>query len=138
MVCLCVSVVYVCCVSVAMWLEQIVCCLCGGLMDDDKKIPIVAVGTAAYSVPGRTVEDGATLIMTLLQSAADGNEVLSSSLSAGQWNEWLHQRFIRTELVVGKKTWQEFKKIYKDEIELDEQQQWVRLRGSQMNVPPQS
>ena len=47
----------------------------------------------------------------------------------GQRGAWLNKHFIATELNAGDKTWKFFKRHYGEIIELDEEQQWVRLRG---------
>ena len=41
----------------------------------------------------------------------------------------MNKYFIKTELNVGDKSWKFFKFHYGEIIELDEEQQWVRLRG---------
>ena len=82
------------------------------------------VGTAR-SVPGRTVEDGMDIIWDALVRAARGEKVLDSP---GQDLDWLHRRFLATQLNVGTRTWKRFKRRYAEQIELDDMQQWVRLR----------
>ena len=49
----------------------------------------------------------------------------------GQRGAWLNKRFIATELNAGGKTWKFFKRHYAEIIELDEEQQWVRLAQEQ-------
>ena len=97
---------------------------------DDTEIPIIIVGGAS-SMPGRTTEESAAIIMTSLQRAADGHRVLHP---VGQWNEWLNRRFIASQLNIGKTSWTFFKRCYKDEIELDGQQQWVRRKPLAINA----
>ena len=82
------------------------------------------VGTAT-SVPGRTKQEGAQFIVDALHLAAQGKTVLK----AGQEGAWLHKCFIKTELNVGEKSWKFFKVHHGEIIELDKEQQWVRLRG---------
>ena len=82
------------------------------------------VGTAT-SVPGQTKQEGAQLIVDKLHLAAQGKTVLK----AGQEGAWLHKCFIKTELNVGDKSWKFFKVHHGEIIELDKEQQWVRLRG---------
>ena len=41
---------------------------------------------------------------------------------------WLHKCFVATQLGIGKASWKSFKKQRASDIELDPQQQWVRLR----------
>ena len=101
--------------------------MCDGTPPDSPSkevFPIVVAGCAS-PVPGRTVEHGAAVIMAALREASFGRPVLHH---CGQENEWLHRCFIATQFNVGAKTWKFFKKCYNDEIEFDEQQQWVRLR----------
>ena len=71
------------------------------------------------------------MIMTLLQSAADGNPVLHPE---GQHKEWLNRRFIASQLNIGKKSWKFFKEQYKDVIQLDGQQEWVRRKPLAINA----
>ena len=58
---------------------------------------IVLAGTA-WSIPGRTKEEGAFVAMEALRYATEGRQVLHPS---GQQREWLHRRFIASELGVG-------------------------------------
>ena len=83
------------------------------------------VGTAT-SVPGRTKQEGAQIIVDALHLAAQGEAVLKK---AGQKGAWLNKCFIKTELNVGDKSWKFFKVHHGEIIELDKEQQWVRLRG---------
>ena len=92
----------------------------------DVEVAVVLAGTA-WSVPGRTREDGAAIAMEALQRAAGGHRVLDP---AGQRLGWLHRCFLASQLGVGAKTWKHFKRVYTNEIELDGTQQWVRLRPS--------
>ena len=82
------------------------------------------VGTAT-SVPGQTREQGAQVILDALRRAAQGENVFPET--PGQRGAWLNKRFIATELNAGGKTWKFFKRQYAEIIELDEEQQWVRL-----------
>ena len=82
------------------------------------------VGTAT-SVPGQTREQGAQVILDALRRAAQGENVFPET--PGQRGAWLNKRFIATELNAGLKTWKFFKRNYAEMIELDEEQQWVRL-----------
>ena len=82
------------------------------------------VGTAT-SVPGQTREQGAQVILDVLGQAAQGEDVFPET--PGQRGAWLNKRFIATELNAGLKTWKFFKRNYAEMIELDEEQQWVRL-----------
>ena len=82
------------------------------------------VGTAT-SVPGRTKEQGAQVILDALGRAAQGDDVFPEA--PGQDGAWLNKRFIATQLNVGLKTWKFFKRTYAEMIVLDEEQQWVRL-----------
>ena len=85
----------------------------------------IILAGAARPVPGRTKQEGAHIVMDALCRAALGRQVVRPR---GQQDEWLHRRFIATDLDVGVGTWKYFKRKYADEIELDESQQWVRLR----------
>ena len=81
-------------------------------------------------VPGQTSQEAFDRIMGALRSAAGGQQVLHLQ---GQQGEWLHKCFIATQLDVGKRTWRAFKKKYQEDIELDTQQQWVRLRARDLS-----
>ena len=70
---------------------------------------------------------GARIVMSALQQASDGQLVLHP---LGQQSEWLHRRFLSSQLDIGLATWKYFKRTYFDHIELDDSQQWVRLRPS--------
>ena len=95
---------------------------------ESQLIRIVLVGTAT-SIPGQTKEEGAEKILDALRQAAQGEPVWEEGGKAGQKGAWLNRRFIATKLNAGGKTWKFFKKHYEEMIELDEKQQWVRLRG---------
>ena len=84
------------------------------------------VGTAT-SVPGRTKQEGAQIIVDALHKAAQGDDVLEKNV--GQKGAWLNKYFIKTKLNVGDKSWKFFKVHHGEIIELDKEQQWVRLRG---------
>ena len=96
------------------------------LTGESEDVPRVWVVGTATSVPGRTKEQGAQIIVDSLHRAAQGEAVLEKP---GQRGAWLNKRFIATELNAGDKTWKFFKRHYGEIIELDEEQQWVRLRG---------
>ena len=98
---------------------------------DNTHIPIIMAGGAS-SIPGRTKEESADILMTSLQRAADGHQVLHPTV--GQRNEWLNRHFIRSQLHIGKASWTFFKQRYKDEIELDGQQEWVRRKPLAINA----
>ena len=91
---------------------------------ESEELPRLWVVGCATSVPGRTKEQGAQIIVDALHRAAQGEAVLK----AGQKGAWLHKCFIKTELNVGDKSWKFFKMHYGEIIELDEEQQWVKLR----------
>ena len=82
------------------------------------------VGTAT-SVPGASVTQMHASLMEALHSAAEGRQVLNTS---GQEGPWLNKRFIASQLQIGHRTWKRFKKEFADRIDLDYEQQWVRLR----------
>ena len=90
----------------------------------DGSIDLILAGTA-QPVPGRTKVDGARIVMSALQRASEGQQVLHP---LGQQSEWLHRRFLSSQLDIGLATWKYFKQAYADAIELDDSQQWVRLR----------
>ena len=92
----------------------------------DAGAAVILAGTAR-PVPGRTRDDGASVAMDALQRAAAGGRVLDP---AGQCRDWLHKCFLASQLNVGARTWKHFKRVHADDIELDETQQWVRLRPS--------
>ena len=92
----------------------------------DVGVAVVLAGTA-WSIPGRTREDGAAIAMEALRRAAGGHRVLDP---AGQRLDRLHRCFLASQLGVGARTWKYFKRVYANEIELDDTQQWVRLRSS--------
>ena len=81
----------------------------------------------ARSIPGRTRDDAACIVMDALRRARDAQSVLREG---GQEGEWLHRRFINTDLDVGQASWKHFKRTHSQSIELDKTQQWVRLRPS--------
>ena len=93
---------------------------------ESEELPRLWVVGCATSVPGRTKEQGAQVIVDALHRAAQGEAVLGKP---GQRGACLNKRFIATELNAGDKTWKFFKRHYGEIIELDEEQQWVRLRG---------
>ena len=93
--------------------------------------PLVASGPiyfqmagTARPIPGRTKCDAASIVMDALRRARDGQLVLRPR---GQEGEWLHRRFINTDLDIGQASWKQFKRTHSQFIELDETQQWVRL-----------
>ena len=92
--------------------------------DDAVALDLLVAGTAR-PVPGRTKEEGARIILDALQRAREGQLVLRSR---GQESEWLHKCFINSDLDVGRATWKYFKQTHAAAIELDDSQQWVRLR----------
>ena len=98
---------------------------------DNTHIPIIMAGSAS-SIPGRTKEESADILMTSLQCAADDHQVLHPTV--GQRNEWLNRRFIASQLNIGNTSWTFFKRCYKDEIELDGRQQWVRRKPLAINA----
>ena len=73
------------------------------------------------------MEESGQIIVNALHRAAAGMAVLET---AGQKGAWLNKCFIKTQLNVGEKSWKFFKRHYEEIIELDEKQQWVRLRAS--------
>ena len=81
----------------------------------------------ARSIPGRTKDDAACIVMDALRRARDAQLVLRPR---GQEGEWLHRRFINTDLDIGQASWKQFKRTHSQFIELDKTQQWVRLRPS--------
>ena len=81
----------------------------------------------ARPIPGRTKDDAAFIVMDALRRARDGQLVLQPR---GQEGEWLHRRFINTDLDIGQASWKQFKRTHSQFIELDKTQQWVRLRPS--------
>ena len=89
------------------------------------ELPRLWVVGTANSVPGRTKEQGAQVILDVLGQAARGEDVFPET--PGQRGAWLNRRFIASELHAGLKTWKFFKRNYAERIELDEEQQWVRL-----------
>ena len=95
---------------------------------ESEELPRLWVVGCATSVPGRTKEQGAQVILDALCRAAQGEAVLEKP---GQRGAWLNKRFIATELNAGGKTWKFFKRHYAEIIELDEEQQWVRLAQEQ-------
>ena len=93
---------------------------------DDEAVPLdLLVAGTARPVPGRTKEEGACIILDALQRAKEGQLVLRRR---GQAAEWLHKCFINSDLDVGRATWKYFKQTHAAVIELDDSQQWVRLR----------
>ena len=92
--------------------------------EPDGSIDLLLAGTA-QPVPGRTKVDGARIIMNTLQRASEGQPVLRRR---GQRSEWLHKCFLSSDLDIGRATWKYFKQTHADAIELDDSQQWVRLR----------
>ena len=94
--------------------------------ENDGSIDLLLAGTAR-PIPGRTKVEGARIVMSALQQASDGQLVLHP---LGQQSEWLHRRFLSSQLDIGLATWKYFKRTYFDHIELDDSQQWVRLRPS--------
>ena len=94
--------------------------------DRDDSVDLILAGTAR-PVPGRTKVDGARIVMSALQRASEGQLVLHP---LGQQSEWLHRRFLASQLDIGLATWEYFKQAYADAVELDDSQQWVRLRPS--------
>ena len=94
--------------------------------EDAALVDLLLAGTAR-PIPGRTKEEGARIVMGALRQASDGQLVLHP---LGQQSEWLHRRFLSSQLDIGLATWKYFKRTYFDHIELDDSQQWVRLRPS--------
>ena len=89
------------------------------------ELPRLWVVGTANPVPGRTKEQGAQVILDVLGQAARGEDVFPGT--PGQIGAWLNKRFIATKLNIGHKTWKSFKRNYFEMIELDGDQQWVRL-----------
>ena len=89
-------------------------------------VDLLMAGTAR-AIPGRTKEEGARIVMDALRRASEAQLVLRPP---GQEGEWLHRRFINTDLDIGLATWKHFKRTHSQHIELDGSQQWVRLRPS--------
>ena len=81
----------------------------------------------ARPIPGRTKDEAARIVMDALRRARDAQLVLRPP---GQEGEWLHRRFINTDLDIGQASWKQFKRTHSQYIELDKTQQWVRLRPS--------
>ena len=98
----------------------------GQCSDRDGSAGIILAG-AARPIPGRTKVEGARIVMSALQRAREGQQVLHP---LGQQSEWLHRRFLASQLDIGLATWKYFKQAYADVVELDDSQQWVRLRSS--------
>ena len=94
--------------------------------EDATSVDLLMAGTAR-SIPGRTKEEGARIVMDALRRAREAQPVLRPP---GQQGEWLHRRFINSDLDIGLATWKHFKRTCSEHIELDESQQWVRLRPS--------
>ena len=70
-------------------------------------------------------EDGKDIIWDALVRAARREKLLDMP---GVDLDWLHRRFLCTQLNVGTRTWKRFKRRYAEQIELDDTQQWVRRR----------
>ena len=83
---------------------------------EETLVSLVLVGPAA-SIPQRTNTESAETIMKALRRASGGQQIL---YGRGQAGEWLRKEFIKTQLVVGQKSWKSFKKTHKDAIELSQ------------------
>ena len=91
---------------------------------DESTVTCIAAGCAS-PVPGRTALEAHQVLMAALRRAAEGHQVLHPQ---GQQGAWLHKCFVATQLGIGTASWKSFKKQRASDIELDPQQQWVRLR----------
>ena len=92
---------------------------------DEPPFPVILVGTATQ-IPGRTTAEAHSVLMSALRAAAAGEQVLHPQ---GQQGAWLHKCFIASQLNIGRTTWKSFKRQWANDIELDQEQQWVRLRS---------
>ena len=103
------------------------CVQCPDLHSPSTMAGRIVLAGAAQPIPGRTKEEGARIVLDALRHAMEGLQVLHLE---GQQREWLHRRFIASQLGVGLGQWKHFKRVHASEIELDGLQQWVRLRPS--------
>ena len=90
------------------------------------QIRVYMVGTGTPR-PGWNKDDYADVMFELLLKASQGNKVLPAP---GQNEEWLRKCFLRSETGAGTKSWKYFKTKYREKIELDSEQQWVRVLPS--------
>ena len=90
------------------------------------QIRVYMVGTGTPR-PGWDKDDYADFMFELLLKASQGNKVLPAP---GQNEEWLRKCFLRSETGAGTKSWKYFKTKYREKIELDSEQQWVRVLPS--------
>ena len=90
------------------------------------QIRVYMVGTGTPK-PGWNKDDYADFMFELLLKASQGNKVLPAP---GQNEEWLGKCFLRSETGAGTKSWTYFKTKYREMIELDNEQQWVRVLPS--------
>ena len=95
------------------------------LPDDEAHTPTLLLVGSARHVPGRSTAEAHSQLMDALKAAAAGEQVLHPR---GQSGPWLHKCFVASQLDIGKATWKSFKRQWAEEIELDVEQQWVRLR----------
>ena len=93
---------------------------------ESEDLPYLWAAGCATPVPGQTKEQSGQIIVNALHRAAAGMAVLAT---AGQKGAWLNKCFIKSQLNVGEKSWKFFKVHHGEIIELDKEQQWVRLRG---------
>ena len=90
------------------------------------QIRVYMVGTGTPR-PGWDKDDYADFMFELLLKASQGNKVLPAP---GQNEEWLRKCFLQSETGAGTKSWKYFKAKYREKIELDSGQQWVRVLPS--------
>ena len=96
-----------------------------GSSTDDTVAVLAGPGT---SIPGMDKDGYADALLALLVCAAHGQEVFPQ---AGQQRGWLRKEFLKSATGAGQKSWKFFKTKYKEQIELDHDEYWVRLLPEQ-------
>ena len=96
-----------------------------GSSTDDTVVVAAGPGT---SIPGMDKDGYADALLTLLACTTHEQTVFSP---AGQQRDWLRKEFLKSATGAGQKSWKFFKTKYKEQIELDHDECWVRLRPEQ-------
>ena len=95
--------------------------------------PVLLMAGTARPEPGVTNDMLAERIYTMLQDARDGKASLPAV--AQREDGWCRKQFLITATNAGQRSWKHFKKVYSEQIELEEPlQQWVRLRELRTSV----